>query len=98
MTQTLWPNNVLTQFLTNHGYFRSCIYKGKKAPNPLCSCPEKAEHTAQHLLTEFSQFSKKDQLCFEIFSFPNNAAPHKKDRIIQTNQKHLPHATGTIEK
>ena len=58
MTQTLWPNHVLTQFLTNHGCFRSYLHKRKKAPTPLCSCPEKAEQTAQHLLTECSLFRK----------------------------------------
>jgi ribonuclease HI len=38
-TQSLWPNYVLTQFLTNHSCFRSYIYKMKKSSSPLCSCP-----------------------------------------------------------
>jgi hypothetical protein len=42
-TQTLWPNHVLTQFLTNHGCYRSYLYKRKKESSPLCSCPEKEE-------------------------------------------------------
>jgi hypothetical protein len=29
---------------------------------------------------------------------PNNAIQHKHGRRLQTNQKHIPHATGTIEK
>jgi len=29
---------------------------------------------------------------------PNHAIPHKRGRRIQTNQQHLPYATGTIEK
>ena len=38
-----------SQFLTNHGSFRSYLYKRKKEPTPLCSCPKKAAQTAQHL-------------------------------------------------
>jgi len=34
----------------------------------------------------------------KTFTSPNNAAPHKHGRSIQTNQKLLPYATGTIEK
>ena len=34
----------------------------------------------------------------KTFTSPNNAAPRKHGRIIQTNQKRLPYATGTIEK
>ena len=43
---SLWPNHILTQLLTNHGCFRSYLHKIKKAPTPLCSCPEKVEQTA----------------------------------------------------
>jgi len=59
MTLTLWPNHIFTHFLTNHGCFRSYLYKRKKAPKPLCSCPEKAEQTARHLMTDCSLFSKE---------------------------------------
>jgi hypothetical protein len=43
---SLWPNHILTQLLTNHGCFRSYVHKIKKAPTPLCSCPEKVKQTA----------------------------------------------------
>jgi len=55
---SLWPNHILTQLLTNHGCFRSYLHKIKKAPTPLCSCPEKVEQTAWHLVMECSLFSK----------------------------------------
>jgi hypothetical protein len=37
----LWPNFLITQFLTNHGSFRSCLHKINKLPSPHCNCPEK---------------------------------------------------------
>jgi hypothetical protein len=40
---SLWANHILIQLLTNHGCFRSYLHKMKKAPTPLCSCPEKME-------------------------------------------------------
>ena len=55
---SLWPNHILIQLLTNHGCFCSYLHKMKKAPTPLCSCPEKIEQTARHLMTECSLFSK----------------------------------------
>jgi len=55
---SLWPNHILTQLPTNQGCFRSYLHKMKKAPTPLCSCPEKVEQTARHLMTECSLFSK----------------------------------------
>jgi hypothetical protein len=54
----LWPHHILTQLLTNHGCFRSYLHKMKKAATPLCSCPEKIEQRARHLMTECSLFSK----------------------------------------
>ena len=70
MTLTLWPNYILTQFLTNHGSFRSYLYKRKKASSPLCSCPEKAEQTAQHLLTDCSLFTKDRPAAFLKIPLP----------------------------
>ena len=70
MTQTLWPNRVLTQFLTNHGCFRSYLHKRDKAPTPLCSCPEKAEQTTQHPLTECSLFTKDRPEVFRKLPLP----------------------------
>jgi ribonuclease HI len=47
----------LTQFLTNHGSFRSYLHKINKTPSPNCNCPEKAIQTARHLMLECSLFS-----------------------------------------
>ena len=57
LSLSLWPNFTLTQFLTNHGKFRSYLYKMKKVNSPSCNCPEMATQTAEHLLTECSLFS-----------------------------------------
>jgi hypothetical protein len=38
----LWPNSFLTQLLTNHGCFRSYLYKMGKVPTSLCDCPKSA--------------------------------------------------------
>jgi ribonuclease HI len=57
LSLSLWPNFILTQFLTNHGSFRSYLHKMNKTPSPICKCPEKAVQTARHLLTECSLFS-----------------------------------------
>ena len=46
----LWPNFLITQFLTNHGSFRSYLHKINKLPSPHCNCPEKPIQTAHHLL------------------------------------------------
>ena len=55
----LWPNFILTQFLTNHGSFRSYLHKMNKTSSQTCSCPEKAVQTAHHLMTECSLFSSE---------------------------------------
>ena len=55
---SLWPSFTLTQFLTNHGKFRSYLYKIKKASSPASSCPEQVAQTARHLRTECSLFSR----------------------------------------
>jgi len=70
MTLTLWPNHILTQFLTNHGCFHSYLYKRKKAPTPLCSCAEKAEQTARHLMTDCNLFSKERPAVFQKLPLP----------------------------
>jgi len=54
----LWPNLLLTQFLTNHGSFRSYLHKINKTPSPNCNCPEKTVQTAHHLMPECSLWSK----------------------------------------
>jgi hypothetical protein len=57
LSLSLWPNFLLTQFLTNHGSFRSYLHKMNKTPSPNCSCPEKAIQKARHLKLECSLFS-----------------------------------------
>jgi len=54
---SLWPNFLLTQFLTNHGSFRSYLHKINKTPSPNYNCPEKTIQTARHLVIECSLFS-----------------------------------------
>jgi len=44
--------------------FCSYLYKSIKAPTPLCSCPEKAEQRARHLMTDCSLFSKERPAVF----------------------------------
>ena len=58
LSLALWPNYILTQFLTNHGCFRTYLHRINKAPSPLCNCPEKPPQTARHLLTECSLHSR----------------------------------------
>ena len=58
LSLSLWPNFTLTQFLTNHGKFRSYLHKIKKTSSPTCNCPEQAVQTARHLMTECSLFSR----------------------------------------
>jgi hypothetical protein len=57
LSLSLWPNFLLTQFVTNHGSFRSYLHKMNKTPSPNCSCPEKAIQTTRHLMLECSLFS-----------------------------------------
>ena len=59
LSLSLWPNYIFTQFVTNHGSFRSYLHKMKKTPSPTCSCPEKAVQTAHHLMAESSLFSRE---------------------------------------
>jgi len=55
----LWPKFILTQFLTNHISFGSCLHKMDKTISPTYSCPEMAVKTAHHLMTECSLFSSE---------------------------------------
>jgi len=64
---SLWPNFLLTQFLTNHGSFRSYLHKINKTPSPNCNCPEKAIQTARHLMTDCSLFSKDRPAVLNLF-------------------------------
>ena len=40
LSLSLWPNFLLTQFLTNRGSFRSYLHKINKTPSTNCNCPE----------------------------------------------------------
>jgi hypothetical protein len=75
-TLSLWPNYVLTQFLKNHGCFRSYLYKRKKAPSPLRSCPENEEQTALHLLKDCSLFTKVRPPPFQTLTLPQIMQHH----------------------
>ena len=48
----------ITQFLTNHGNFRSHLHKINKAPSPFCSCADNVLQTAEHLLQKCTLFLK----------------------------------------
>jgi predicted transcriptional regulator len=52
----LHTNHILTQLLTNHDCFHSYLHKMKKAPTPLCSCPEKVEQKAHLMMTDQRYF------------------------------------------
>jgi len=70
LSLSLWPNFLLTQFLTNHGSFRSYLHKINKTPSPNCKCPEKAIQTARHLMTECSLFSKDRPVVLKSLPLP----------------------------
>ena len=57
LSLSLWSNSTFTQFLTNHGKFRSYLLKMKKTSSPTCSCPEREVQMARHLVTECGLFS-----------------------------------------
>jgi len=88
---TLWPSFLLTQFLTNHGSFRSYLYKMNKTTSPYCNCPAKTVQTARHLPLEYSLWSK-DLLTF-LKSLPTalgSAISHKHRHHHKLPQTHLP--------
>ena len=59
LSLSLWPNYILTQFLTNHGCFRSYLFRINKINSPTCNCCEEEVQTAKHLLTKCSKFAKE---------------------------------------
>jgi hypothetical protein len=67
---SLWPNFILTQFLKNHGSFRSYLHKMNKTPSPICNCPGRAVQMACHLLTECSLFSSEQPTVLQTLSPP----------------------------
>jgi ribonuclease HI len=70
LSLSLWPNYVLTQFLTNHGSFRHYLFKMNKTPSPHCNCPESPVQTAIHLLTECTLFSRDRPAVLENVPLP----------------------------
>lgn len=76
LSLSLWPNYILTQFLTNHGCFRSYLHRMNKIPSPICNCPEKAIQTAHHLLTECSSFSKERPRVLQVTPLPEVLKHH----------------------
>jgi hypothetical protein len=108
----LWPNFILTQFLTNHGSFHSYLHKTNKTPTPTCSCLEKAAQTAHHLTTERSLFSSEHptvlfniQQYYSTSNSTSNPSPtsgsevsHKYRQSHKLPQKHLPHTSRANER
>jgi hypothetical protein len=70
LSLSLWPNFLLTQFLTNHGSFRSYLHNINKTPSPNCNCPEKAIQTSRHLTIECSLFSNDRPAVLKSLSPP----------------------------
>lgn len=58
LSSSLWPNFITTQFITNHGRFKSYLNKMNITTSPLCNCSEKPPQTARHLLTECTRYSR----------------------------------------
>ncbi|KAJ4425419.1 hypothetical protein ANN_28034 [Periplaneta americana] len=52
LSLSLGPSYITTQFLINHGSFRSYLYKMNKCTSPLCNCTQKPPHTALHLIKD----------------------------------------------
>jgi hypothetical protein len=53
----LSPNFLITQFLTNHGSFRSYLHKINKLPSPHSNCPENTIQRTHHLMFNCSLLS-----------------------------------------
>ena len=87
----LWPNFLLTQFLTNHGSFRSYLHKINKMPSPNCNCPEKIVQTAHHLTLECSLLSKdRPSVLKSLPPTSGSAVPHKHSQHHKLPQTCLP--------
>ena len=71
LSLSLYPNHITTQFLTNHGRFKSYLHKMKKSASPYCNCPEKSPQTAFHLMTECTMFSTNRPAVLLSASPPN---------------------------
>ena len=70
MTLTLWPNHVLTQFLTNHGSFRSYLYKRKRRLHHYVAAPKRLNKQPNISWLTAAYSPKKEQRCFKNFPSP----------------------------
>jgi hypothetical protein len=93
----LWSNYFLTQLLTNHGCFRSYLYKMGKVHTSLCNCPKKSEQTARHLILDCSLLSKERPTTSKPHPPPDNEIPHKHSGYLQVLQSYLPHAARSTK-
>ena len=63
----LWPKFILTQFLTNHGSFRSYLHKTNKTPSPICAV-RKRLYKRPATLWQYAAYSQmNDQQYFKFF-------------------------------
>jgi hypothetical protein len=60
----------------NFGENRPDLYKRKKAPSPLCNCPENEEQTALHLLKDCGLFTKVRPPAFQTLTLPQIMQHH----------------------
>mgnify|MGYP003623497483 FL=1 len=70
LSLSLRPNYILTQFLTNHGCFRSYLFKMNKTMSPTCICREEEIQTALHLLTKCSRFARERPAVLKSLPLP----------------------------
>jgi len=89
----LWPNFILTKFLTNHGSFRSYLHKTNKMSSPTCNCPEEAVQTAHNLFSSEHPTSTSNPSLTS-----GSKVSHKYRRSHRLSQKHLPQASRAIER
>ena len=83
LSLSIWPNHIITQFLTNHGRFRSYLYKMNIISSPNCDCPENSIQTASHLLSECSLFQRERPAVLQSTPLPQ--ALHHIHRVDITN-------------
>jgi hypothetical protein len=72
----LWPNYFLTQLITNHGCFRSYLYKMGNVHTSVCNCPEKSEETARHLILDCNLLSKERPTALQNLPLPQMMKYH----------------------
>ena len=70
LSLSLWPNHILTQFLTNHGCFQSYLFKMNIVTSPICNCCKEEIQTALHLLTQCSRFERERPAVLKTLPLP----------------------------